>query len=179
MSLSNPMRLAIWLSLMVFFSSSLAQNTTSTTRCPSVIGTLSPNAHVNSTGMRSFQWTDEEQDWYLTSTLNDSRSSFLTSQLHDVQGYISAPIDTDAKACVFTFEGLNATAGGDSGCEGVLSQNCIDFLTRNLTFPSSQTGEKKCKAPALDQIREACGDQMSDASYSCKSRTIPFSYEQC
>jgi hypothetical protein len=73
-----------------FLSSCWAQNTTDINRCPKTIGVLSPDARVNSTGMRSLRWQGEEKDWYLTTTLNDTRSPLLTATMHDFQGYISA-----------------------------------------------------------------------------------------
>ncbi|KAH7073258.1 hypothetical protein FB567DRAFT_196422 [Paraphoma chrysanthemicola] len=136
---------------------------TSLTRCPRVIGTLSPNAPVNSTGLRSFRWLDKMQDWYLTMSFNDTRSPFLVSQMHDLQGYISAPANSAAVACVHMLGGLNATAGGGSGCDGVLSPECITWLSDHMRYATrGSPRDLRCaNNPNITELRRVCGSDMA------------------
>jgi hypothetical protein len=133
---------------------------------------LSSNAPVNSTGSQSFQWSQQEQDWYFTTTVNDTRSPFLVAQMHDIQGYISAPANTKASACVYMFKGINATGGGDDGCEGVMSRECIDWLTRTVSYaPENRGGVSRCAMPPpTEDLRNACGpnvQKLVSAGQSC------------
>lgn len=133
----HPRRPAAWLCLTALLSASCAQNTANTSdcnSCPLTIGTLSPNAPINSTGSRSFRWSQMEQDWYLRTSLNDARSPSLDSQLHDFQGYVSTPVNTNASACVYVFAGINAEGGGEDKCEGLLSLKCRRWLTDAITI---------------------------------------------
>lgn len=155
------------LSLLVAAGFALAQNSTDLARCPLTVGELSPNARVNSTGMRSFRWSNEEADWYLTTTLNDTRDPVLVASLHDFQGYISAPMDTQARACVFMFDGLNATVAGDSGCDNALSTGCVDFLKKNATFA------ERCRVPNREAVAAACGRQVVGWEDSCTFPSVP------
>ncbi|KAH6062596.1 hypothetical protein HBI67_143530 [Parastagonospora nodorum] len=159
--------------VMGLFSSTLAQNSsTDLSRCALSIGELSPNARVNSTGMRSFRWQEGDPDWYLTTTLNDTRNPVLVSQLHDFQGYISAPMDTDAQVCVFMLNGINATVAGDNGCENALRPECVDFLKKNHVF------SEQCQAPPeRDALVAACGQQGFGSGYS--SKPTDFSNQTC
>jgi hypothetical protein len=163
-------RSALWLSVATLFTPCLSQtiaNESLHNICPSPpIGILSPNAPITSTGMRPFRWTGFTQDWYLTSTFNDTRSSVNVSQRHEFQGYISAPMNADARACVSMFGGINGTVKGDNGCEGLLSQRCLDYLAVNVTFagfPSRWGGNAtSCDVlPVHDRwYEDACGEEL-------------------
>jgi len=149
------------LSLLLAASLAAAQNSTDLTRCPLSIGELSPNARVNSTGMRSFRWSGDDADWFLTSTFNDTRDPVLVSSRHDSQGYISAPMNSRARVCVFMFDGLNATVAGDSGCDDALSAGCVDFLKREAGF-----GER-CRGPENEDVAAACGRRVAGWAGTC------------
>jgi hypothetical protein len=153
---------SVWASFILLSLPSFAQETTNRTDlslCPYGLGTFSSNAPVNSTGSQSIQWSQQAQDWYLTTTLNDTRSPFLVTQMHDIQGYISAPANTEAHACVYMLRGINATGGGEDGCEGVLSRGCVDWLTNKVSYmPENRGGVSKCAStPPREEMREACG----------------------
>jgi hypothetical protein len=163
-------RPAVWLCIATLLSTCFAQtiaNGSLHNVCPSPpIGILSPNAPVTSTGMRTFRWTGFTQDWYFTSTFNDTRSSVNVSQRHDFQGYISAPMNANARACVSMFGGINGTAKGNNGCEGLLSQRCLDYLAVNVTFSSFpsrwEDSATHCDlTPIYNRWYEAaCGDDL-------------------
>jgi hypothetical protein len=153
---------AVWASFIILSLPSSAQETTNTTNlssCPYSLGTFSSNAPVNSTGSQSVQWSQQAQDWYFTTTLNDTRSPFLETQMHDIQGYISAPTNTEAHACVYMLGGINATGGGEDGCEGVLSRSCVNWLTNTVSYTTEDRGNvSRCaSAPSREEVREACG----------------------
>lgn len=185
---SVSVRSAIWLTIVAFVALCLAQNSTDSSIydiCSApTIGTLSPNAPVNSTGMRSFQWTNFKQDWYFTSIFNDTRNAVNTSQRHDFQGYISAPMNTNARACVSMFDGMNATAKRDGGCEGLLSQRCIEYLTGSVSVlpgPSKwEDGATRCdNFPIKDQwYNYACGNELNGGVGNCKF-TFPTTRRTC
>jgi hypothetical protein len=152
----------VWVSFVLLslpFSVQKTTNTTDPSICPHMLGTLSSNAPVNATGSQSVQWSQQAQDWYLTTTLNDTRSPFLVAQMHDIQGYISAPSNTEAHACVYMLGGINATGGGENGCEGVLSHGCVDWLTNTVSYmPEDIGGLPQCAlTPRREDVREACG----------------------
>jgi hypothetical protein len=138
------------------------KNTTDSRFCRYIGSELSSNAPVNSTGFQSFQWSQQEQDWYLTTTINDTRSPFLLTQMHDIQGYISAPVNTEASACVYMFRGINATGGGDDGCEGVLSRDCVNWLKRTVSYELDKVGgvSRCARTPPMEDVRKACGDRV-------------------
>ncbi|KAH7078728.1 hypothetical protein BKA63DRAFT_250237 [Paraphoma chrysanthemicola] len=159
---------AIFLYLIISLAPALSQLVTNGTStglnwCPHVIGTLSPNAPVNSTGLRSFRWLGQTQDWYLTMAFNDTRSPVLVSQMHDLQGYISAPADSDAVACVHMLGGLNATSGGGSGCDGVLSLECIAWLSDHMHYATrGSPSDLRCaNNPNTTELRRVCGSDMA------------------
>jgi hypothetical protein len=161
---------ALWLFIATLLSPCLAQTIANESLhdiCPSPpIGILSPNAPITSTGMRAFRWAGFTQDWYLTSTFNDTRSSINVSQKHEFQGYISAPMNANARACVSMFGGINGTVKGDNGCEGLLSQRCLDYLAVNVTFPGLpsrwEDNATSCDVlPVHDWwYEDACGEEL-------------------
>jgi hypothetical protein len=153
---------SFWASFLLLSLPSFAQETANRSdlsSCPYALGTFSSNALVNSTGSQSIRWSQQEQDWYLTTTLNDTRSPFLVTQMHDIQSYISAPANTEAHACVYMLGGINATGGGEDGCEGVLSRGCVDWLTNKVSYmPEDRGGVSQCAStPSREEVREACG----------------------
>jgi hypothetical protein len=185
MPLLIPRILSVWGSLMLLSlpTSTAAQeekNTTDSRFCRYIGSELSSNGPVNSTGFQSFKWSQQEQDWYLTSTINDTRSPFLVTQMHDIQGYISAPANAEASACVYMFRGINVTGSGDNGCEGVLSQECVNWLTKTVSYaPDNVGGVSRCaRTPPIEDVRKACGDGVvmsySTGQFCFNSVVLPF-----
>jgi hypothetical protein len=139
--------------------------------CPSPpIGLLSPDAPITSTGMRPFRWPSFTQDWYLTSTFNDTRNSSTLAQTHEFQGYISAPMNANARACVIMFSGMNGTTNGENGCEGLISQRCIDYLAVNVTSRWEGNATTCDLLPIQNEGYEAaCGNELKGGIGNCKS----------
>lgn len=142
-----------------------AQNGTNETdlrRCGGS-STLSPDAHVNSTGSLSFRWPQQTQDWYFTTTFNDTRNPVLLGGIQDLVTWISAPEDIDTSICVYMLEGINATAAGDNGCEGILSESCVRWLTENISYDNWNDGrrERCARTPPNEEVHANCGKQVS------------------
>ncbi|KAF1914022.1 hypothetical protein BDU57DRAFT_331056 [Ampelomyces quisqualis] len=163
MNVFLPSRLALWASATAISLpyACKAQNTTNSTdidRCHS-LGEFSSSAIVNSTGSQSFRWSSQEKDWYFTTTFNDTRDPLLVGGLQDLEGYISAPADTEAEVCVYMMRGVNTTGGGGDGCEGVLSQSCVDWLTKTVTYAPWNDGrrERCANTPQREEVETTCG----------------------
>jgi hypothetical protein len=153
---------ALWLTLTALLHTSSAQRQRD---CPG-ISSLSPNTTINSTGTQFFQLGDPFANWYLTLTLNDTRSETqnFRHQQHDLQGWISAPADTNATACVYLLPGLNLAAGdGEWGCDGVLTEECLDFLQKDISDRMDVSiGSATCpRLPERELIRENCPDEVA------------------
>jgi hypothetical protein len=153
--------MAAWVVYGAFFLTGSAQNGTNETdisQCGS-FNTLSPDAHVNSSGSISFTWEDGDEAWHLTTTFNDTRAPVLIEGIQDFGTWVSVPGDTDTSICTYRLRPMNATGTGDNGCEGVLSQQCVDWLTNNIKYDIRDDGsEKKCaRSPYHDDVAKNCG----------------------
>lgn len=156
--------------LFLLFKSILTQsNRTDLRFCRHVIGDLDANAQVNSTGSQLFQFSNEfsgDQDWRLSVTLNDTRDPVLVSSMHEIQGYLSVPEDVEAEVCIYMYGGMDHLAGDQmSGCEDIISQECVEYLERNIKFPTigirNNDGNRRCnQRPIDDEAREMCGDKL-------------------
>ncbi|KAH7406245.1 hypothetical protein DE146DRAFT_630906 [Phaeosphaeria sp. MPI-PUGE-AT-0046c] len=142
-------------------------------------GTLSPDAHVNSTGSLSFRWPQQTQDWYLTTTFNDTRSPILLGGIQDLVTWLSAPEETDNSICIYMLQGINATGTGDNGCEGILSQSCVRWLTDNIPYNNWNDGSRERCAlfPPRDELQANCGDHVS--SYASTGVPLDLSNNTC
>lgn len=154
--------MAAWVVYGALFLTSSAQNGTNEiniSQCGS-FNTLSPDAHVNSTGSISFTWEDGDKDWHLTTTFNDTRDPVLIEGIQDFGTWVSVPGDTDTSICTYALRPINATGTGDNGCEGVLSQQCVSWMTNNIKYGTRNDGsEKKCaRSPYHDDVAKNCGD---------------------
>lgn len=92
---------------------------------------------------------------------NDTRDPSLTHTLHDFQGYISAPANTDGSTCAYIFPGMDAVVGdGAWGCDGILSTDCRDWLMDEINSGTSISIENfECpKLPDSRDIVDRCGD---------------------
>ncbi|KAH6644862.1 hypothetical protein C7974DRAFT_384411 [Boeremia exigua] len=98
--------------------------------------------------------------WYLTSTLNDTRSA--TTADHSITGFLSVPPDTSAYACVFLMTALLPALTGNNGdCAGALSASCVDFIRSSVVVRAGDMAAKRCPSPpGLDALKEACGDPL-------------------
>lgn len=147
------------------FSTCLAQSHNNTTdSCPEP--TL-----FNSTGQISFQFEAfPTQDWDFSLILRDYRNPRSVYQPHVFYSYISSPPATLTKGCWYSFGGINASTSGPgaNGCEGVLSDECIDLLSE-IFYPTGGDGEDVRCETTLDQdwIREACPDEILADNIVC------------
>lgn len=160
----------VLVAFLALLSSSSAHNdpTLDFDSCPRTVGSIAPDAPVNSTGIVPFKFSSvSEEEWYLSVTLTDIRSPLLVSQQINLQGYLSMPNTiTSGKACLYQFSGVNTSVSGSglNSCEGVLSQECISLI-RGTTFPTApllgDEGDLQCQPiPDSDKIRETCGQSI-------------------
>ena len=165
-------------------SPSLAQNssTNSTTQCPnadSLNWLSSEYATVNSTGQTSFRWTtrtptvdlEKEGPWYMTVNVNDTGREPSAERFRR-QNYISIPNNSGYDGvCVYSFMGINATAAGTgkNGCEGVLSDKCIDYMRKAIldggASPSRCPPPYNASADPKEQ-EDVCGFLMQNRAYT-------------
>jgi hypothetical protein len=105
-------------------------------------------------------------DWTFTLTYDEIRNQqqpyvqFDTT--HWLQSFLSAPEESEAKSCVYMFNGLNATSssGGLNGCDGVLDDSCTSLL-RNITYAGSECRlGTQWTREISDAVRAACGEEM-------------------
>jgi hypothetical protein len=134
------------------------------TACSYNIGSYDSDASVNSTGKIKFKFDNDDTKYYLSVTLNDTRRqstelvTIVPEVLHDVQGWLSFPNDTSGYACVYKLSALNASSpdGGRNGCDGVLSTECVNELSK-LTLPAGSDGSMRCPPfPTSDSIKDVC-----------------------
>ena len=158
---------------------SLAQNSTNTT-CNTEESTHDSEVKAttfNSTGSVSWLWNNAENDsqpWYISLLLNDTSRgrNVLASprgQAFDLSGFVSTAPDVVARFCVYVFPAENATSTGNgannTGCAGVLSDSCAEYLVEAMQNASSSTIDPGGSCGGLpdadsDQKRrtEACGE---------------------
>jgi hypothetical protein len=121
------------------------------TACSYNIGSFDSDASVNSTGKIKFQFDNDDTKYYLSVTLNDTRRqstesvTIVPEVLHDIQGWLSFPNDTSGYACAYKLSSVNASSpdGGRNGCDGVLSTECVDELSK-LTLPAGSNMSTRC-----------------------------------
>jgi hypothetical protein len=158
--------------------STIAQNVTnSTDSCSSPNDTPTP---INGTASAKLS------DLYVSLTFGDLR--FREPALSNTfqpwtYGYISAPNDTTAQACVYIFTSTEAEEGADNnGCSGVLSQSCINYLQREMQIPTGSGRGVQCpSAPSVTSqgFKDACNTSAkgfsNSAIYTCTSFSYPVS----
>jgi hypothetical protein len=159
--------------------STIAQNVTNSTDSCS-----SPNeAPTPINGTASAKLSD---DLYVSLTFGDLR--FREPALRNTfqpwtHGYISAPNDTTAQACVYMFTATEAEEGADNnGCSGVLSQSCISYLQQEMQIPTGSGKGVQCpSAPSVTSqgFKDACNTSAkgfsNSAIYTCTSFYYPVS----
>jgi hypothetical protein len=131
----NPRLSTILFAFSYLVLSTSAQNgTNSTETCGSNFPTP-----INGTGS-----AEVSDDLYVSLTFGDIRSGKQMSNINFQPwkyGYISAPRNSSAQACVYMFNTAEAQEGDDNnGCSGVLSQICISYLQRELRIAASTEG---------------------------------------
>ena len=166
-----------------------AQNDSSINRtaCSGNIGSYDSDASVNSTGKVKFQFDNHDTDYYLSVTTNDTRRQStefvkITPEVaHYMQGWLSYPKHTTGFACFYKLSSVNASSpdGGMNGCEGVLSTECINELSK-LQLPAGSDSSSRCPPfPSTDSIKELCGGLTAQLSTSesilafCRSNQPP------
>ncbi|KAF2443133.1 hypothetical protein P171DRAFT_363470 [Karstenula rhodostoma CBS 690.94] len=129
--------------------------------------------NLNSTGQHEFTWDSSyatNDPWYV-SVLVKSGAEWTDARDVVATAYVSAPgnVPNDTGICLYQYTNINATlaAGGDNSCNGVISSNCIDFLTDALNEP---TYGLKCPeeniGPTSDAFNKACPMLIGNAGYS-------------
>jgi hypothetical protein len=166
-----------------------AQNASSINRteCYGNMGSFDSNASVNSTGKVKFQFDNNDTNYYLSVTNNDSRSEstefvkFIPEVRHDYQGWLSYPNDTTVLACIYELSAINASSpdGGMNGCEGVLSTACISELVK-VRLPAGSDSNTRCPSfQATDSVKELCGGLTGRLFTSELIRTLCRSINLC
>lgn len=80
--------------------------------------------------------------------------------LQKQRAWLSVPTYAEGSFCVYMLAGVNASASSSNkhGCDGVLSDKCLDLLQKNTSLPESTT----CPQIKLtDELIEACGDAVA------------------
>lgn len=113
-------------------------------------------------------------------TLNDTRSTYLLSQLHDLQGYLSVPSATTGSACAYMLPGIDIgynDGKANMGCSGVISQSCSQFLQERMQKPLEVISEQeRCpQLPSKEDLRGSCGDRIANG-WGISSRTARVLY---
>lgn len=104
------------------------------------------NSTLNATGTESFRLPREDDDWYVSTSLEFlqsyateevvyrnmvTRQNFFLSVPESYAGSVDA---NGMDMCFYRMQKMNATQSGDGhSCNGVLSQDCIDALERAET----------------------------------------------
>ncbi|KAI1509050.1 hypothetical protein PtrSN002B_003451 [Pyrenophora tritici-repentis] len=147
---------SLLLALSLLGTSTLAQNATNTTG-PSC-RVYSDNDHpVNSSG------TVNISDIYVSVTFGESKGS-TEKGMPWLYTYISAPESSTKQIRATMFNSIFDKKQGDSanGCGGVLSQNCIDGLKRQLALPMNTNNNGEVECPGFmtsdSAIKSACGE---------------------
>lgn len=125
----------------------------------------------NATGITPFRFDSQQDDWYSLATIrfnpkfgNSPDDTVSTAGI--LKFFASVPPgQKDRMGCQYLFPALNlsATGPGLNGCEGIVSQECIDRLTALI---SSDTAKEECTTEPIPErwyteSRDVCGDQLS------------------
>ncbi|USP82299.1 hypothetical protein yc1106_09573 [Curvularia clavata] len=160
---ASPLKTMLF-ALLLLSTSTIAQNMSNTSNMTSSSdGCDNENNHdipKNASG------TVQTDNLYISVTLGDYRNE--TSRLGTFKawryGYLSAPKNSTAQACVYIFDAIPDAKEGDQldGCSGVLSTQCIDYLERSWQL-SNTTGsaEEELSCPSFNtqssDFKDACG----------------------
>ena len=123
--------------------------------------------------------TANVSDLRISVTFGESRNPDTQSRAFNAQSmvYLSAPADSLDQTCVWFFHGVDNVRQGDdeSGCDGVLPQECLDYLESELTLPddaleqmtngTSGRASFVCPPPHLNEteMKEICGSGFSSS----------------
>lgn len=127
--------------------------------------------YVNATGITPFRFDSQQDDWY--SSLSFSypyRTTEAAAEQASIGGvlslfktFLSVPKNTKAELCQWSFDYLNATATGPglNGCQGLLSQECVDRL-RDLAInsPAAKCSGFEFPSEWHREARDVCGDDL-------------------
>jgi len=121
--------------------------------------------------------TANVSDLRISVTFGESRNPDTQSRAFNAQQmvYLSAPAGSVDQTCVWFFDGVDDVRQGDdeSGCDGVLPQECLDYLESELTLPddaleqmtngTSGAASFLCPLPHLNEteMKEICGSGFS------------------
>lgn len=149
--------------LAVLTTTSLAQNTNNTSLSNATCGTTSYSlsAPVNASATVPITRGGATQNWYLTTTLNDTQRP-NRSDPH-IFGFLSTPRNATGHVCATIMRRLlSPQSDGNGGCAGSLSQNCVDFLTRSVQLTPADAQAGRCpNLPSRDDLASACGDPLA------------------
>lgn len=112
------------------------------------------DAPVNASAVLPVYITTAEP-WYLTVTLNDTRTNTTAST--KIDGWISTPANATGRACVYWLTDLlpaQSSGAPNGSCTGSLSDNCVDFMRRSVVLSSADN----CPSlPSKEDFGKACG----------------------
>ncbi len=151
-------RLAI---VSLLLASSYAQDNTTDSDQDSCRIDFDPRAPVNATGSLNIHWSalmmdPSQNDWTLTLTYNETRGSNGT--IHRWESYISAPGESEAKACTFMLAALNKTSSSTKreGCDGVIDDACTTVLRETIYLGNDCSWPEPIDEYA-ERLRQVCG----------------------
>jgi hypothetical protein len=109
--------------------------------CP---GHLPEFGTVNSTGQYEFTWNTSyasDDPWYISVLVGSQGNQWNNRRDVRANAYISVPGDVPKGTgfCSYQYTNINATleSGGENSCSGVISSDCIDYLTKVLSKPAN------------------------------------------
>jgi hypothetical protein len=157
-----------------------AQNSTTNSTCSNPLSQTEidriSSTTFNSTGSTSFSWTNpvarDLSPWYFSILLNDTirGRNFSTSDSIKLYPFLSTGPDVrNASVCIYQFSPQNATSTGsganNTGCAGVLSDACTNYLREALTnatshgaLPGDSCGALSTLPADIQRRNEACGE---------------------
>ncbi|KNG44726.1 hypothetical protein DDE82_006720 [Stemphylium lycopersici] len=161
MSFSAHRLKAFVLTATLLATSTSAQNTTNSTSEPEGCGmSKGYDIPVNASG------STNATDAYVSVTLGDYRDNNRTSSPW-LYGYLSVPENSTRQTCMYMYAPIPGTTEGDesNGCSGIISQDCIDYMKRQLQFPIWASGSSlpdNTPCPSLnrnsEEFEDVCGD---------------------
>jgi hypothetical protein len=164
---------------------SLAQDNSKandTSECDSSL-VSSAYATVNSTGRTAFHWSDSSPNpnppngdpWYISvivvdASKNKTNPSARTMYRND---YLSVPKDAVYDSvCVLQFESIKAkaTGTGKNGCEGAISDTCLEYIRDNMFQGGVNLkgcpGLPRAASDKKDEREEECGHFINGSAFT-------------
>jgi hypothetical protein len=148
---------------------SLAQDNSTAndaSECSSIV--LSKYETVNSTGRTAFHWSDSSPNanppngdpWYISVIVVDKSKNKTNPAARSMQrtNFLSVPKDAVYDgACLMQLPGLKtkATGTGKNGCEGAISDTCLEYIHENMLKGGVSLG----RCPGLPGVAAVKNDE--------------------